>query len=65
MAETRAMASEGYRVLLARAAMPMEQKFPNTLPTGAGNKPWRYTDPFIQDLDPPLLSGGDGPIQFN
>lgn len=37
-------AREGYDTLLWRAAQPQEQQFPNTLPIGAGNKPWRRTN---------------------
>ena len=37
----------GYDVLLARAAMPQEMQYPDTMPRGAGNKPWRYDNPFM------------------
>jgi hypothetical protein len=63
-AETKATANTAYKVLLSRAAMPNEQQLPSTLPAGAGNKPWRNDNPFLDEPDDPLLAGGDGPIDF-
>jgi hypothetical protein len=64
--ETKATAKAAYDVLLKRAAFPMEQQFPDTLPAGAGNKPWgNYDDPFLNRPIDPLLAGPDGPIEFN
>lgn len=37
-------AREGYDALLWAAAQPQQQQLPNTLPLGAGNKPWRRTN---------------------
>ena len=63
---TKAAARAGYEVLLSRAAMPMEQQFPGTLPVGAGNKPWNnYDNPFVNPPVDPVLAGQDGPIEFN
>jgi len=62
---TKAAARAGYEVLLSRAAMPIEQQFPNTLPVGAGNKPWANTDnPFASGPVDPVLAGPDGPIEY-
>lgn len=64
--ETKASAKLAYDTLLARAAMPVEQQLPGTMPAGAGNKPWRvYDDPFLRQPVDPLLAGEDGPIEFN
>lgn len=64
--QTQAIAKQAYDVLLARAAMPIQQQFPNTLPLGAGNKPWRGNGgQFAQTPTDPLLAGNDGEIDFN
>lgn len=61
--DTRKSARDGYDALLWRAAQPIQQQFPNTLPLGAGNKPWRNVNrPFFPtpDKDPlQVNSGGD------
>ncbi len=66
-AETKATAKAAFDVLLSRAAMPTEQKYPTGMPRGAGHKPWRWGcgDPFTTAPVEPLLAGGDGPIEFN
>lgn len=59
-------AKQAYDQLLALAAVPMERQFPGTMPSGAGNKPWRtYDSPFLAPPVDPLLAGPDGPIEFN
>lgn len=63
--DTKMAANDSYKTLLSRAAMPMEQQLPNMLPAGAGNKPWRYDNPFLADPIDPLLAGQDGEIEFN
>jgi len=63
--ETKAAAKMTYDTLLSRAAMPPEQQLPGTMPSGAGNKPWRtYDDPFLRKPVDPLLAGEDGEIEF-
>lgn len=65
MLETKATAKETYNTLLSRAAVPMEQQLPSTMPSGAGNKPWRvYDNPFLRPPIDPVMAGQDGPIQF-
>jgi hypothetical protein len=66
-AETKATAKAGYDTLLSLAAMPSEQQYQNTMPRGAGNKPWRWSNgsPFMSTPVDPILAGGDGPIEFN
>lgn len=65
MPQTMATAKAGYDTLMARAAMPHEMQFPRTLPAGAGQKPWRYDDPFMPAPTDPVLAGPDGPLEFN
>jgi hypothetical protein len=65
MPETKMTAKESYNTLLSRAAMPVEQQLPS-MPSGAGNKPWRvYDNPFLPRPVNPLLAGQDSPIEFN
>lgn len=66
MPETKATAKQGYDVLLSRATFPLEQQLPGTMPSGAGNKPWRiYDNPFLRPPVNPVTAGPDGPIEFN
>lgn len=55
--ELKATAKMTYDVLMFRAAMPEEMQFPNTLPSGSGNKPYRNIEsPFVlPPSDPPLF----------
>lgn len=63
---TAFLAKEGYDLLLSLAARPMEKQLPTTMPAGAGNKPWRMNDnPFIRPACDPLLTGGDGTLEFD
>lgn len=65
-AETKANAKALYNLLLQKAALPMEQQMPKTMPAGAGHKPWRnHNDPFVREPEDPLLAGDDGPIEFS
>lgn len=64
-AETKAAARMAYIEVLQHASMPKEMQLPATLPAGAGNKPWRYDDPFLQKPKDPIDAGPDGPIDFN
>jgi len=64
--ETKASAKQGYDVLLQRATVPPQQQLPGSLPSGAGNKPWRvYDGPFIRPPVDPVTVGPDGPLEFN
>lgn len=64
--ETKAAAKMAYDTLLSRAALPPQQQLPGSMPSGAGNKPWRvYDDPFLRPPTDPLLAGEDGPFEFN
>jgi len=61
---TMATAKAGFDVLMARAAMPEEMRFPRTLPTGAGNKPSRYSDPFSPAPIDPVRTGPEGSLDL-
>jgi len=66
MPETKAVAKESYNTILSRATKPNQQQLPRTMPSGAGNKPWRiYDDPFLRRPVDPALAGPDGPIEYN
>ena len=62
---TRSTAKSSYNTVLLASAMPPEMQFPDTLPAGAGNKPWRYDEPFMLPPSDPIEAGGDGPLEFN
>lgn len=65
--DTRNIARYAYETLMSRAAFPPQQQLPNTLPRGAGNKPWRTKNaPFMPTPADPLLAeqGGDQ-IEFD
>lgn len=65
MAETKVVAKQGYDILLQRATFPLEKQLPNTMPSGAGNKPWRvYDNPFVRPPYFPVDAGPDGPIEY-
>jgi hypothetical protein len=65
MPDTKMTAKETYNTLLSRAAMPIEQQMPGTMPSGAGNKPWRvYDNPFLAQPVYPTLAGQDGPLEY-
>ena len=63
--DTRTTAKLGYDTLLARATFPLEQQFPATLPLGAGQKPWRWDNPFVQPPVDPVQVGPDGVLELN
>ena len=66
MPDTKMTAKESYNTLLSRAAMPIEQQLPGTMPSGAGNKPWRnYDTPFLRRPVDPVIAGQDGVIEYN
>ncbi|MES2352079.1 MAG: packaged DNA stabilization gp4 family protein [Pseudomonadota bacterium] len=64
--DTRNIAKGAYDTLMSRAAYPPQQQLPNTLPQGAGNKPWRRNDsPFMPTpVDPLLGTEGSDQITF-
>ena len=44
MRGTITAAKAGYDTLVQKAAHPTEMQFPQTMPRGAGNKPWRNSE---------------------
>ena len=61
---TIATAKAALDVLMARAAMPEEMQFPRTLPSGAGNKPFRYSDPYMPAPADPVRTGPEGSLEL-
>lgn len=64
MPDTKTFARNAYNTLLARATLPMQAQL-GAMPAGAGNKPWRYDNPFLNRPIDPVLAGQDGAIEFN
>ena len=63
--ELRQVAKSAYDNLLTKLAMPPEQQFPNTMPSGAGNKPWRSPyRVFLPGPVDPLLVDNSDQIEF-
>lgn len=63
--QTMTTAKMGYNTLLSRSANVVEQQLPGTMPSGAGNKPWRtYDDPFLRRPVDPVTVGPDGPLDY-
>lgn len=65
-AETRIDAKNAYDALIGRvvSGQMREQQFPQTLPVGAGNKPWRYNENFMPLPTDPLQAGPDSDLEF-
>lgn len=62
--ETKATARSSYMQLLSRFTKPNEQRFPNTLPAGAGNKPWRFDTPFLFQTEEPTQDGDGSTVDL-
>ena len=63
--EFKAAADQAFDALLQFTAWPIPMQFPNSLPSGAGNKPWRnVANPFLGPPIDPVVGGGEGPIDF-
>lgn len=67
MPELKAWAHYSYKALLAQAAKPpFERQLSETMPRGAGNKPWRDDgDNFNRKPVDPLATGEDDILEFN
>lgn len=62
---TRQKAKEGYDALLAAAVAPQQQQQLPSMPSGAGNRMWRWNQPFTPTPDTsPLQNGEDGGLTF-
>ncbi len=64
--DTKASAKAAYNAVLSRVAAGQvrEQQFPNTLPAGQGNKPWRTEEVFLPGPVEPLAVGPDSALDF-
>jgi hypothetical protein len=60
--DTKLAAKFAYRQLLGKSALPIEMQIGNqTVPSGAGNKGWRYyNNPYLRQPTDPLTVGSDG-----
>lgn len=63
--DTKATARDAYNLILSRAAMPPEMQLPETMPSGAGNKSWTLYGAYINPPADPVLTGGDGVLEFD
>jgi hypothetical protein len=63
-AETKQAARSAYTQLLSRFAKPSEMQLPHTMPSGAGNKPWRQGTQFLPAPDDPIDAGDDSELNF-
>ena len=64
-AETKSALKSAYNTVLKNITMPGEMRFPKTLPSGAGNKPWQTDDPFIREDDDMIVLSPDNEVNFN
>lgn len=64
--ETKAFADMAYSNMANQVAIPTpERQLPQTMPRGAGTKPWRnFNNPFVSRPQDPILAGSDNPIDF-
>jgi hypothetical protein len=62
--DTKAGARMALNTVFARFAKPIPQRFPHDLPLGAGNKPWRYGNPFVLPEAEPLLANDDSVLEL-
>lgn len=63
--DTKVSAKGAYNILLQRATYPLEQQLPQTMPTGAGNKPVRLNNPYVRMPADPIDAGSDGPLEWS
>lgn len=62
--DTKAGARNALNTVFGRFTRPIPQRFPNGLPLGAGNKPWRYGSPFVIHEAEPLTANTDSTLEF-
>jgi|TARA_R110000868_G_scaffold90258_2_gene250724 hypothetical protein len=66
MPDTKGIAKLSYNTVVQKFSQPYEMQLPGTMPSGAGNKPWRnYDDAFLRRPVDPVLAGEDGPLEYN
>jgi hypothetical protein len=61
--ELRMTARDSYNALLAQFAGPPVRNL-RRLPSGMGNKPWRYLEPFTTEPEDVLSAGPDSDLEF-
>lgn len=64
MPDTKITAKTSYNTLVSRSALSVPMQYPSSMPAGAGNKPWRYDNPFLNPPTDPLLAGQDSELTF-
>jgi hypothetical protein len=57
--DTKATARGALNTVYARLAQPVEMQLPTGTPLGAGNKPWRFGNPFVVPPADPVAVGPD------
>ena len=62
---TRQTAKVAYQAMLRNLTKPMSVQLPTTLPAGAGNKTWRYNNPFIERELDTNVTPPDNEVEFN
>lgn len=63
--DLKSSADKAFSALVRENAQPVPMQFPNTLPSGAGNKPWRTLDnPFLGAPTDFIQAGSESPIDF-
>lgn len=63
--DTKVTAKLGLNTLMQRAAFPLEQQLPDTMPIGQGNKPWRWDNPYVNTPADPVDTGPEGPLEWS
>jgi len=65
MQSTRSNAQRALETVMSRLATAPQMQFPNTTPSGAGNKPWLSpANPFLQPPDDAITVGEEGDLTF-
>ena len=62
--ETILASMHGMDQLLVQAAQPIPMQLPETMPAGAGNKPWRWRDPYILPSQDTIDTGPDNALEY-
>lgn len=62
--DTKTGAKFALNTVMARFASPIPQRFPTTLPLGAGNKPWVYGATFVLAGEPAVDVNTDSELEL-
>ncbi len=60
--ETKVAAKKAYNNLLAFKINPKSMSLPDTMPLGAGNKPWREDKEFVNSPEADLINAAGQPL---